>query len=267
MTDDWGDLAGIGFERFRLSHKDRALFFIENERDFEAQLHAIRGALERNQDAERRASENIQHMREQIDLLDPEDDGNRYHLDNHLTDMFHESVYFDAAHSMAAVGMLAPYFESLFVALFAAIRKEMADDAETGLRHKSFQDLYWNPQAVIKGSETKPDLVRGIKELATDLGLAPYLPTDCDTTLTALFAYRNNMFHNGFEWPLDARKRFQSRLSAWPKDWFSQSSQDNEPWIFYMSEKFIAHCLRMIDQVLEGVGKFLEDREPKQVVQ
>ncbi|WP_210526936.1 hypothetical protein [Rubellimicrobium arenae] len=262
MTDDWGDLAGAGFENFRLSHRDRALGFIENHRDFEAQLFAIKGALERNKEAEQRASDNIQHMREQINLLAPEDHRNRDHLDDYLTDMFHDSVYSDAAHSMAAVGMLAPYFESLFVALFDAIGKKVGSDLGSGKRAKAFQEIYWNPQVVIRDKRMGDDLVVGIMELATEVGLLTYLPQDLDKTLKALFAYRNNMFHNGFEWPLETRQRFQNRSANqhWPKDWFEQSTSGDDPWIFYMSEKFITRCLATIDEVLDGVGRFLKER-------
>ena len=115
MTIELEDDVLKGFDKFQLCHKDRALFFIESDRDFEAQLYAIKGALERNKEAEAKAAENIQHMREQIDLLDPADERNAQHLTDHLTDMFHETVYFDAAHSRAAVGKLAPFMESLLL--------------------------------------------------------------------------------------------------------------------------------------------------------
>jgi len=260
MTIELEDDVLKGFKKFRLSHKDRALFFMENERDFEAQLYAIRGALERNKEAEAKAAEYIQHMREQIDLLDPADDRNADHLTDHLSDMFHESVYFDAAHSMAAVGMLAPFMESLFVALFEALREKNEPDLDADPRRKGFQDLYWNPQLIIKKGEMGTDLVRGIKELAKFVGLEKFLPNGYEKILTALFAYRNNMFHNGFEWPLEKVEKFRSRMQNkhWPEAWFEHSAKNGVPWIYYMSEEFIQCCLTLVDQLLNGVGKYLE---------
>ncbi|WP_162930198.1 hypothetical protein [Pseudophaeobacter sp. EL27] len=250
-----------GFEKFRLSHRDRALFLIENEQNYEAQLLAIKGALSRNKEAENEFSKGIQHMREQLNLLDPEDNTNADHFIDHLTDMFHESVYFDAAHSMAAVGMLAPYFESLFVSLFGAIRRETQKVEGRKGRSKAFQDFYWNPQIVMGSNEPRTNLVEGITDLAAETGLLPHLPEGYETTLKALFSYRNNMFHNGFEWPVETRKKFQKRIDNkhWPKEWFEKSTKDDEPWIFYMSEEFIQHCLSMIDHVLVGAGEFFED--------
>lgn len=48
MTIELEDDVLKGFGKFRLSHKALALFFIENDRDFEAQLYVPKGALERN---------------------------------------------------------------------------------------------------------------------------------------------------------------------------------------------------------------------------
>ncbi|WP_424973461.1 hypothetical protein [Dinoroseobacter sp. S124A] len=263
MTIEWEADELRGFEKFRLSRKDHALFFIENERDFEAQLYAIKAALSRNKEAEKKAVENIEHMRSQIDLLDPEDHRNADHLNDHLTDMFHESVYSDAAHSMSAVGMLAPFIESLFVAIFEAIRKVEKPTDEVDPRQNAFRDLYWNPQLVIKKGEFGNDLIRGIQELARFSGLELFLPDGYEKTLTALFAYRNNMFHNGFEWPANKVEKFQNRVKNkhWPENWFHHSSKNDVPWIYYMSEDFIQHCLKLIDEVLDGVGEYLEKRE------
>jgi hypothetical protein len=76
------------------------------------------------------------------------------------------------------------------------------------------------------------------------------------------------MFHNGLEWPLDERVRFDERIRSkgWPSDWFSTATSADEPWIFYLSEQYIEHCLEMIEQVLAAVGAFNRDdliRDPQ----
>ena len=70
-------------------------------------------------------------------------------------------------------------------------------------------------------------------------------------TLAALFAYRNKMFHNGFEWPMKERHKFSEEIQrrGWPPEWFKKSTSGDQPWIFYMSADFIQHCLDTIDQV------------------
>ena len=48
------------------------------------------------------------------------------------------------------------------------------------------------------GSKTKKDLVAGILQLCDATGLVKKLPSDLEVTLSALFIYRNRMFHDGF---------------------------------------------------------------------
>ncbi len=267
MTDDWGDLAGKGFELFPISRMDRALSFIEEDRDLQAQLYAIRGALKRSKAVEAEIIEKIRNMDIEIDSYhrdsDNFEDHAMMHMEDFRGDLLQRSVYSDAANSMSAVGMLAPFIESLFVALFEELRKIAVPNAQADPRSQALQTLYWNPQLVIKNGEIGNDLVRGIQELAKVVGLEPFLPNRYDETLTALFAYRNNMFHNGFEWPNDKVERFQSRIQNkhWPSTWFQHSSKNDVPWIYYMSEEFIQHCLKLIDQVLDGVGEYLEERD------
>ena len=88
-------------------------------------------------------------------------------------------------------------------------------------------------------------------------GLTAHLPADLKPTLQALFEYRNNMFHFCFEWPTNERERFQKRTADWPSDWFSMATIDHKPWIFYLTDAFIDHCLTIIDSVLGGVGVLL----------
>ena len=54
------------------------------------------------------------------------------------------------------------------------------------------------------------------------------------------------------------RKNFGERIQnqQWPSEWFEVSTIGAAPWIFYMSRSFIDHCLKTIDQVLDGVGKY-----------
>jgi hypothetical protein len=44
---------------------------------------------------------------------------------------------------------------------------------------------------------------------------------------------------------------------GWPSDWFEKSESGHEPWIFYMSQSFVSHCLAMIEDVLKGLGAFV----------
>jgi hypothetical protein len=259
----WGDMAGAGFEGFKLSHRDHALFLI-GERDLDAQLIAIRGALRRNREAEKQVVEDIKSLDAHIRACAGGDEEYQMHMEDQWVDKLHGTVFQDAAHSMSAVGMLAPFVESLLVSIFQGLRDRL-DAAEAvpdeALRGPNSITKFWDPRWVRDGGTwQKAGLVRGTRQLSDAIGLSPYLPQGFAAMHEALTAYRNSMFHNGFEWPLDERERFGELITAegWPEGWFKKSTSGGDPWIFYMSDEFIAHCLEVIDQVLESVGRYLE---------
>ena len=70
------------------------------------------------------------------------------------------------------------------------------------------------------------------------------------------------MFHCGFEWPREELERFEKQLneSCWPSDWFLKATSNDKPWMFYMSPKFIEHCLGIVEKVIRGIEKFDGDK-------
>lgn len=271
MTDiDWGDMAGAGFDGFKLSHRDHALFLI-GERDLDAQLIAIRGVLRRNREAEKQVAEEIKGLDAHIRGYAGGDEEYQMHMENHWVDSLHGTVFQDAAHSMSAVGMLAPFVESLLLSIFQGLRERL-DANKTPLnetsRGSSAASKFWDPRLTRDGPAwRKAGLVSGTRQLSDVIGLSACLPDGFASMHAALTAYRNSMFHNGFEWPLHERKRFGELIAAegWSDGWFKKSTTGGNPWIFYLTDEFIAHCLEMIDQVLEGVGRYLEQRGTKQI--
>ena len=226
--------------------------------DYDAQLIAIRGMLQRQraEDAELSAA---------ITRLDGEARrlrglANERAVDEWI-DHLHASVFQGAAHSMAAVGMLAPLTESLLKRSFLGIRDllvQRQDPLLYSVRPHMPEDQRWKCQCVAGGGV---DLVRGVLELVNDLGLAAVLPSDLKPTLEALFGYRNKNLHCGFEWPEDERRKFAERLAReWPSHWFSSAETGGEPWIFYMSDEFVDHCLATVEAILDGLGGFVRSR-------
>ena len=65
------------------------------------------------------------------------------------------------------------------------------------------------------------------------------------------------MFHCGFEWPPEERQGFEKlNKSCWPSGWFDKAITDSGPWMFYMTPKFIDHCLDRAEQVIQGIEEF-----------
>lgn len=44
---------------------------------------------------------------------------------------------------------------------------------------------------------------------------------------------------------------------VWPQNWFSQATSDGKPWVFYLSDNFVEHCLAMVDQIFASLGAFV----------
>jgi hypothetical protein len=245
------------------------LYCLELHFDIDAQLAAIRALLRHHRDQSKAVDEEIARLGEHARRVT----GNENEpAAEEWTDRVHRSAYLGAAHSMAAVGMLAPLVETLFHGIFKCIGAQFFSTclpANMYLRSAASGGELWDCHFVFDGTkQEKKDLTSGIMQLAKVIGLSDKLPSALEQTLSALFSYRNSMFHNGFEWPLDERVKFAQRIRSkgWPSDWFSTATSDDEPWIFYFSEQYIEHCLEMIDQVLDTVGAFIRDdllRDPQ----
>lgn len=157
-----------------------------------AQLVATRNLLYRHKRADRDLSDRIKQADEVARQA-------RGRASEHAVDVCVElaemSCYQDAAHSMAAVSMLAPLIESVFQTAFHSIGNKLPD---------------WN-------------LVENIVKRVEEVGLKEYLPEDLEQTLDALFKYRNKMFHGGFEWSSKELKNFEGLLEKdrWLSGWFS----------------------------------------------
>jgi hypothetical protein len=174
------------------------------------------------------------------------------------------STYQDAAHSMSAVGMLAPLLETVFYQCFQNIGKRFYPATHPHKTHDRWlatHGIQWDCHFVVTNDRTHKNIVDGIFQLSDAVGLTSRFPADLKAVLSALFAYRNNMFHHGFEWTVEERKNFAKRIKneGWPTDWFSVATSDGKPWIFSLSDKFIRHCNKTIEEVLQAIGGFVRD--------
>ena len=192
--------------------------------DYLSQIRAIRTLLSRQDHQE---AELIDEIKRVEGIAQSSAGAANQHAVDVLSELIHESFYQDVAHSMAAVGMLAPLIETIFRAVFKCIGAPWPRG-----------DIAKNIVKCIEGDGS------GIKQ---------HMPTTLETTLEALFTYRNRMFHFGFEWPSEERRKFNKSLSQWPHDWFNAVTSGGEPWMFYMSSIYIIHCLDLAEDVLEGL--------------
>mgnify|MGYP006283963695 FL=1 len=230
--------------------------------DYEAQLATIRLVLRRHQEADDQLSREIDEL---AALADRTAGLRSDYVASQWVDRLHSTIYQDAAHSMAALGMLAPLIESVFHQAFCGIRKQFFASTVSVSAHPRWAqpaEDQWDCHFVWRSGRRRNSLVEGIAQLADAVDLTPHLPRDCGLVLQAMFEYRNKMFHHGFEWPIDERHRFAKRIdeSGWPSDWFARATSGDAPWVFYMTAPFIGRCVELVEGVIEGIGAYCNQR-------
>jgi len=254
--------AGMGLPL--MTKRDMACMVLQ-DLDYEAQLIAISVLLSQHEAADARTTAEIKAVEE----FARKNTGlrNEQAVDEWV-DLLHSSTYESAAHSMAALGMLAPMIESLFCQAFQGIRREFYPGTSIPLGHArsgiTKLETFWDCHFVFNAqSERKVqrDLVLGIMDLAEAVNLTPHLPAHLSATLVPLFRYRNKMFHFGFEWPSSECATFAQQIveSNW-QTLFSSATRDDVPFIFYMSPSFISQCMTLIHELLESFGSFCEEQ-------
>jgi hypothetical protein len=225
---------------------------------YDAQLTAIRILLYRLREHDKKLDDEIKQLHEYKG-------SHKDRAVDEWVDLVHGSIYQGAAHSMAAVGMLAPFIESVFCGGFETIREEFFEDdspydAHPHARWQSAAKSQWDCHFVHERGKPRKCLVEGIFQLAEAVGLHSYLPPDLKPMMEALFTYRNKMFHSGFEWPPEERAAFKRYIVAknWPSDWFAEATHSGEPWIFYLTDVFVDHCIDLIEQIVHSMGIYVE---------
>ena len=249
-----------GLDAIVITNRDRACLVLP-DLDYEAQLIAIKELLRRNEQADVRTSEEIQ----ALDAFARKSTGlrNDRAVDEWLN-LLHGSTYQSAANSMAAVGMLAPLIESLFYQAFQGIRATFygADVIPSGYGRSGMRTTndFWDCHLIFaptRNDRKAKNLVLGIMELAEAINLTMHLPSDLGVLLSALIRYRNKMFHSGFEWPASNCVSFAAEItSAGWGDWFTSATRVDIPFVFYMTDAFVARLLALVDEVLNSFGAY-----------
>lgn len=218
---------------------------------FGSQLIAIRSVLERNQEAEDRVAAEIERIETEIRAR-----GAGSWMESERISQRHSSTFLDAAHSMAAVGLITPLIESLFDEAFRYLKHAIGKSYSLGSGHEQWQlDDRWDRGFLWKHGRRSGGIAKAIVQLAEAIDLKQHLPADLARTLSVLFKYRNKMFHCGLEWPEKDVADFANLIAS--RGWtncFRSAESGGDPWIFYLSREFTDHCLETVDEVINGVG-------------
>jgi hypothetical protein len=258
-----------GFKACALENKDDMLhrdyiYQLGVDLSFEAQLVAVRGLLAKTKEADDAIAAEIDGLVVHMKSLADDDDAYQ-HAEWRWIDCLHQSNFHAAAHSMAALGMLAPVLESVFHQYFRAICQKLVESNQPPTGHPRWTDVSqrsYDCHWCWENNCFQKNLVSGVAQMADLLGLETYFPSDYKIVIEALFLYRNKMFHNGFEWPMKERRAFAGAIasSRFPADWFSKSTSGDDPVAFYMTDVLIDKAVSTIEGVLDGIGYFTRIR-------
>ena len=231
--------------------------------NIEPQLIAVYGLLAKTKEADAEITKEIQGWEEHARTTS-DDDAQQY-AEGEWIGCLHQARYHGAAHSMAALGMLAPLLETVFHQYLRAICQKLTELDEPLGTHER-----WARQSkkthdchhVWRNAGFDRNLLEGVGQMSELLGLTQYLPSDYQAVLGALIEYRNKMFHSGFEWPMEDRKEFERTIQEknFPAEWFTKATSGDDPVVFYMSETMIRKVMETIDGVLDGIASYTRDR-------
>ena len=197
--------------------------------DDESQLRAIRGVLVSNRAAEMGLDAEM----EKLDALAKRTRNEQ--AADHLHYLFYVSTYQDAAHSMVAASLLAPFIEGILHRAVRGIKRLKRTSVVGNRRRRTWGD---------------------VKQDIAEIGLKPYMPSDFEQVGDALFLYRNKVLHCGLEWPSDDRNEFNGRRKEWPVDWFSMVTSNGVPVMFLMTPTFVRRCFVLADQIIGSLVAF-----------
>lgn len=236
------------------------LYTLVHNIDWQSQLLAVRLLLSRNRQAGKAFSKAMEVEEAEVKAYrGPHHD---HWVDQHV-DMMHESVYRDAAESMAAIGMIAPLVESMLSQSLATLggmydRKNINPGNHKRWERAGGHAARWNCQFYFDSSkEAKNNVILGLPQLAAACGLDKFLSPDFMTWFEAMFTYRNFMFHGGFEWTIDRREFFEKEVEK--KRWvrfFICSTTNGRPWIYYIKNEAIDALPAMVENMLDSLGRF-----------
>jgi len=167
-----------------------------------------------------------------------------------------EGGYADVGYCHSAVAALAPMFEGIFTHEFRVLRAIYGKSTPAGVHRRCKQpvDEFWNPKVYVNKAGDRPrqdNIQQGSVQILKALGVMDKFPPILVKATDALFTYRNQSLHNGYEWPTERRERFKNLIHerGWA-GWFSwattqSSGEPKEPWIAYMTDSFIRDCFNL----------------------
>jgi hypothetical protein len=175
--------------------------------------------------------------------------------------IFYDAGFADLARSHAFICTTAAFTESLFSLCLPKVgevfRGRLVDGHPRVLRFATSAPSFWDPR---KPKDDRSGIATRIRETLEGAGLLEHFGPDFGRLMAAIFAYRNEMVHNGYEWPLETRREFMAKIRKedWA-GWFSVAKSGDEPWFFAMTPAFYGACLELCNRSLLAFEGLVQD--------
>jgi len=268
LLEEMEEDAAAGLGHVEMENREWAGFLLPGL-DYDAQLHAIREEIKNKRNREQIALKRIENA-EKIPKDSIRSTWDQIQAEDEFLDSCELYTYQSAAHSASATGMLAPFIESIFRKLgqTGPSHLEPANLPLNNLKRKNFSstEQFWDCTKYIESERHKEDIASGINQIGRHTGIFNRGQTKI---ITALFKYRNFIFHNGIEWPPEKLKEFEKFIhdQNFPDRWFSQARSGDVPWFIFMTDEFIDEVLDTAEIALDGIGclalKAMDSQSPQ----
>lgn len=184
-------------------------------------------------------------------------------------DTCYDLVFKEMACSYVTVAAIAPIFETMFCKAALAYRQMLRVEhpPTERARWKLADDAKWSPYCLWTKDGAKTNLIEGFFQLLGAIDQTNAILPKSKRIICALFAYRNQALHRGYEWESDDVAKFAKRLKAegWDDLFFVNrkgGTNTSPPWLIWMTDVFIKRSLDELDTVaaaLRDVAKNLSE--------
>lgn len=171
--------------------------------------------------------------------------------------VYQHAGFVEMARSHALICSITAFCESLFKTqlplLHWSFKGTLPSNHPRVAQFVSSPTSFWDPTrpTKVEKGEKREGLVNRVLTILTVGNFIGLFGTDFKRCLDALFVYRNEMMHNGYEWSEKRREQFKAQIgtSDW-KDWFSCSTRGDEPWYYYATPLFRKTALTLCERSL-----------------
>lgn len=174
---------------------------------------------------------------------------------------FADTCFANVAQSLAFVTTTAAFVESFFKERLPVLGKKFTGRYQHG--HARFQRYgqsvasFWDSTKPIRKGDGAATTICEILEGAD---LMRFMVPNFTSIIHAIFKYRNQMIHHGFEWGLAERRKFARTIGdeSW-RHWFFVSETDGEPWFFTVTPTFRGDCLNLCARSVHAFNGLIRD--------